>query len=384
MREEARIARFLKDRLASGQGSALATVIGVQGSAYRREGARLAIDGEGRFTGMISGGCLEADVAEAALQVISSGKPVLRHFDLRDDSPFGLGLGCDGEVDVLIEPVSDSSIWQVWLEALKDGQRAVRAVALIESADGPPGSTLICIGESEFEGQLGHPALNEAAARRSLELYRSPTAEPRVETISDTALFFDVNLAPPVLTIFGAGDDVKPLSSLAQQAGFRVDIVDPRPAYLCEKRFPGAFLTLARPEELQNSVELRPDAFVLIMNHHLERDRAALRFALESEVNYIGVLGPRSRFDKLAADLKKQLPNELPGSRIFNPVGLDIGARGPEEVAISIVGELLAIHNDLEGGFLRDRKGAIHAVSEENSGVDSYAGKRETSDKGPA
>jgi xanthine/CO dehydrogenase XdhC/CoxF family maturation factor len=162
--------------------------------------------------------------------------------------------------------------------------------------------------------------------------------------------------------VFGAGYDAVPMARLAWALGLDVTIVDPREAFLTPDRFPDARRLVADPGQFHKVVVLAPATFVVVMNHHLERDRESLRFALESPAGYIGVLGPRARLDRLLADLDAEgyVPAAAALSRVRSPIGLALGAETPAEVALSVLGEILAIVRGFEGGFLTGRLGSLH------------------------
>lgn len=330
----------------------------------------MLVDEDGAMTCMISGGCLEPTIAEIARQVIETNEPVVRHFDLEEDVVWGLGIGCGGSVDVYIEPLETISPVDVWLEDVRDGRAVALATVIGTSLPGeiPVGAHLLIREEGSLRGTLGSSVLDDAVRQVVEEKFRElmPRSETRTfsPTPGETAeVFIDVSVPPSELVIFGAGHDAIPLVALGVGQGYRVSVVDARPAFVTAERFPGARLVIAHPSELKNRVVLGPRSYVVIMNHHLERDRACLRFALESVAPYVGVLGPRSRFEKLAEGLRRE-GFELTDdhrARIYSPVGLDVGADSPEEVALSILAEILAVRNHHVGGFLRQRTGRIHS-----------------------
>lgn len=343
--------------LARGQGAALATVVGVQGSAYRREGTRMLILEGGEQVCMLSGGCLEAEVVEVALGVIRTGEPVLTHYDLSEDATWGLGIGCGGSVDVRVERVDPADpVTAGWLAALREGRAAALAVPLVGT-----GRVLVRLDGGEV-GHLPDPELHTWAVDAARE--RLAAREPRAVTLTapdDTPVFLDVNSPPPELVIYGAGHDAVPLAAQAHALGYAVHVVDPRPAFLTPGRFPGATLHGLAPEELGR---LTPSerAHLIVMNHHLDRDRACLAHALRSGAGYVGVLGPRSRAEDLLRELEAEgiifTPEQL--ARLRSPVGLRLGAEAPEEVALSILGELMAWRRGYDGGFLSGHAGRIH------------------------
>ncbi|MFL5264840.1 MAG: XdhC family protein [Anaeromyxobacteraceae bacterium] len=348
------------ERLAAtpGAGAALATVVRIEGSAYRRPGAKLLVEEGGATSGCVSGGCLEADVRETALAVLRSGSPRLRHYDTGADgaAPWGLGLGCEGAVDVFVQPVADPFATPALRRAAElvaaraafalctvvEGPRAGRALAWVP----PPGAGAGGTGDAALDAAIG-----EAAAGL---LSRGETA---LLSIDGRAVFVDALTPPPHLVVFGAGDDARPLARVAAGVGFDVTVVDHRPAYLAPERFPpGVRLVERRAADGVAGLGLGGRAFAVVQTHALEHDRAWTRALLAEPLAYLGVLGPRAR----TADLLRELGAGAP-AHLFAPVGLDVGAEGAEQIAVSIVAEALAVRAGRPAGHLRARGGSIHA-----------------------
>ncbi len=339
-----------------GQQVALATVVKVIGSAYRREGAKMLAHEDGTATCMISGGCLEPEVVEVAKKAMRQGQAVRTRYDLDEDTMWGLGLGCGGAVELLIEPLQEGSLLFRFLEMQARGEEAVLATPL----SGGEGRLLLQ-ADGSGQGDIRPPPMEEAALEAARALLAQGAPRARTVAAGEGELFLDVSSPPPRLVVFGAGHDAIPLVAMAQELGFRVTLVDPRPAYATPERFPGAEIVLARPHELGQKVALDRHSYVVIMNHHVDRDREALAFALGSPAPYIGLLGPRSRFRRLAEKLEIG-PADL--ERIYSPVGLDIGAEAPEEVALSVLAEVMAVQRGHRGRHLREREGPVHARPE--------------------
>lgn len=356
-RETERLLAAIREARAVGEPAAVATVVRVNGSAYRREGTRMFVRQNGTYECALSGGCLEPTVAEAAARVIATGEPIVVRYDLADDSVWGLGIGCSGAVDIRIERIEDDAISNLWLAILERGEGAV----LVTPLSGGSGR-LIVTGSGGVAGGLVDPAVEQAAighARERLGARYPPSGPAR---IADVELFFEVATPPPDLVIFGAGYDAAPVAHLAWTLGFTVTVVDARNAFLTPERFGRALLVCAHFTQFRERVTLGRGTFALIMNHHVERDQESLRFALESDAAYIGVLGPRTRYDKLRAGLARQgyVPDPSKTARVRSPVGLSLGAETPQEVAISILGELLAIRRGFDGGFLSGSVASLH------------------------
>ena len=289
-RETERLLAAIRQAQAASERVALATVVRVRGSAYRREGTRMLVRRNGTYECGLSGGCLEPSVAEAALHVIATGEPAIVSYDLADDSLWGLGMGCSGAVDIRIERLEDDAVSHEWLAALERGDAAVLATPL----SGVSGRLLVRAG-GEIAGGLTDSGIEREAIGRARDHLRSPFPAPGPRQIGGSEIFFEISTPPPELVIFGAGPDVAPLAQQAWALGFAVTVVDVRDAYLTADRFPGATLVSAHFSQFAGTVLLRPGSFVLVMNHHVERDQESLRFALESDAAYIGVLGPRSQ-----------------------------------------------------------------------------------------
>jgi xanthine dehydrogenase accessory factor len=321
---------------AQGQPAALATVVRIAGSAYRRPGAKFLVEAGGGTIGGVSGGCLEADVCEVARAVMRTGAPRLLHYDTgSDDSTvWGLGLGCNGTVDVFVQPAS--ALLAGGLLALEDQGGAETD----EVASSPAGPT-------ELDARL-HRLADQRLAR----------GESGLDEIGADLVFTDVLLPPPRLFVFGAGDDARPLVAFAARVGFQVIVVDHREAYLTTERFPDARrLVRQRPDDGGSLPGLGPRASAVVMNHSLALDRGWLARLRAGGAAYIGVLGPRARIEEILRQA-----GAAGDERVFGPVGLDLGADGPEEIAVSIVAELLAVRAGREPRHLRDRRTAIHAA----------------------
>lgn len=344
---------------------ALATVVTVWGSAYRRPGARLVVPTDGEPVGTIAGGCLEAEVVELARGVAAADRPRLLRVDLAADDPdWGWGLGCAGAVEVLVEPDGPARRFAVWLAAARRDERRLAVVSLV--AGGPLGARLAVDADGWVQGGLGHPDLDQAArALGRLALDTGDAAGAR-ELGADARALVEV-LEPPLrLVVCGGGPDAAPLVEFAARLGWRVDVVDDRAGLLTRERFPAASrLVTAEPEAAADAAGTDSRSHVVVMSHHLGRDRAYLRSFLDRPPAYLGVLGPRSRLERLLDDLRTTPPAPPADvlARLHGPAGLDLGAEGPDEIAWSIVAEILAVRRHAPAGFLRDRPGPVRAAT---------------------
>jgi xanthine/CO dehydrogenase XdhC/CoxF family maturation factor len=345
---------------AAGARAALATVVRVQGSAYRHEGAKLVVADDGASVGNVSGGCLEADVREVALRVATTGVAELRTYCGGSDevSAWDLGVGCDGVVEILIEPVSSARVYE--RRALGDETGYVSITWLRESKECGEAPRLVVTDAGAF-GALVDPTL-EAHARAHAAAWRA-AGESRVETVGDARLLIDVLTPPPRLVVVSAGDDARMLARLSAEVGFRVVVVDRRPALLDRERFSDE-ITLVESDaaRLNERLVLDDTASCVVMTHDYADDTAYLRALLRTPARYLGVLGPRQRTERILSVLRAEGP--VDESRIYGPVGLDIGTDGAEQVALAILAELLAVRSGRQPQSLRDRRAPIHATRE--------------------
>jgi xanthine/CO dehydrogenase XdhC/CoxF family maturation factor len=356
--ETSRILQQLARLAEQGRGAALATVVHIEGSAYRRPGAKMLIEDDGTMAGSVSGGCLEADVREVALSVIRHGTPQLLHYDTGsdDETPFGLGLGCNGAVDIFVQRATSPDLLETSrrIMPLLEGDSAFAVSTIVRGAAGL-GRSVVVGTNGKSVGSTGDPKLDRLIASRANEFLGTGTSQLR--DLEGCRVFTEVQLPPPSLLVLGAGEDTRPLVASATDVGFRVTVVDHRPAYLTPDHYPaGTRLVEARSDSNISNLPLGPRSYAVVKTHSLEHDREWVRRMLASEIRYIGVLGPRARIEELLSELGAE-----DDERVFGPVGLDLGAYGPEQIAVSIVAELLALYWDREPVHLRTKESAIHA-----------------------
>jgi len=346
---------------------ALATIVGVRGSTYRRQGARLLLTRSQQMVGNISGGCLEGDVMVVADEVMTSGQARLVTYDLTadDDVVWGLGLGCNGAVDIFVEPVDPSAeIFTLYRKAIAD-ERALAAVTVLSGAAPGAGRRLAVWADGARIGTLGDATMDDRAARAGTAAIQEGAS--RIFSLPGSAgavqAFVEV-LRPPIrLVVCGAGHDAVPVVQLAAQMGWRVVVVDSRERFLTRDRFPGARQFIkADPTSAPDRVPMDDRTYVVIMTHNYLHDRNLLHGFLRTGAGYLGMLGPRIRTEKILDELRRDgvTMSDRDRGRIFGPLGLDIGGETPEEIALAIVGEIQAVESGRRGGFLRERKGPIH------------------------
>ena len=304
-------------------------LVKVEGSSYRRPGARLLLLADGRHIGSISGGCLEDDVITHAREVLANGRAKTITYDTttENDLVWGVGLGCHGVVHVLIEKLPSQPRWADALRENLSGEVATELAVVWRGPEGTPLGTHL------------------ANALPSL-----PAA---------TEVFRQIVSPPIALVIFGAGDDAQPLVRFAKELGWQVTIVDPRPAFVTPERFPEAdILVVARPEEAPARLALGADTLAVIMTHHYHHDLPLLRALLPRPLAYLGLLGPKKRSEKILSDLAADGLAITPAmrARLHAPVGLDLGADHPEEVALAILAEMQAALAGRDARPLRERR----------------------------
>jgi xanthine/CO dehydrogenase XdhC/CoxF family maturation factor len=355
-----------------GKPCALATVVEVNGSAYRRPGARMLVTGEGQLTGTISGGCLEGDARRRAQQVMLRGKPeiiVYDSTDVDDDLEHGAQLGCQGEVFILLEPINltdPHNPLELLRETYKLQQTSVLATVLKSESHpvAPMAERLLLLNDGTVKrGQVNADFIEQQLLPAMQEVLLNGASQNRDYEYGGMAfrIFLEMIKPAPILTIYGAGNDAQPLAQLAAKLGWRVCVIDGRPLLAVAHRFPEAErVQLVRVGELQSAVN--PHGFAVLMSHNYYYDLAVLQQLSTSEnISYIGILGPRKKTDMMLAELEQKGLNTVKvGKRIHSPIGLDIGGENPDEIALSIMAELQAVRNGYKGGFLRDVDAPIH------------------------
>jgi xanthine dehydrogenase accessory factor len=330
---------------------ALATVVSVKRSAPRAPGAKMAVNDRGEIAGGVSGGCVEGAVVELAEGTIAGGDPQLAHFGIADSEAWDVGLPCGGEIDVWIQRYESGRLEEV---ARTDGRAA--EVTLLEGSH--PGAKLVIGSDGSRTGSLGSTELDDEAGRLASEHVWRDASERH------GPLFIDVVAPPPRLILFGAVDIATPLCTLARAAGWRPYVIDPRARFATPERFPDAVEVLASwPEEAFKRLGgIDPATSIVVLTHDPKLDDAALTVALRSPAPFVGAMGSRRaqaarRERLLAAGLEEE---EL--ERLSAPVGLDLGAIGKEETALSILSEVVAARHEREGGPLKRAQGRIHQV----------------------
>ncbi len=394
MKELQRIVEAAAEAARAGAQTILATVVHVEGSAYRRPGAHLLVTEDGRYAGSISGGCLERDLAERARTLARGGVPAVVTYNTTDDDLIaGFGAGCRGVVRILVErPGRDGRPDPVAFIRECLSCRRSGVLATVYEVEGAPGA--VCgerillpeegdalgdIRDADLRSRVGEDARDALALGRSIgKAYSLVSGTVRV--------FFDVIRRPVSLVICGAGRDALPVVRLARELGWRVAVVDWRSALATPEAVPLAHeVVLAASEALSQRVRLDQCDAALVMTHNALQDRALLGQLLSSPVPYIGALGPRARTHELLLELQSRGATwtDAQLARLHAPVGLDIGAEEPETIALAVLAEIQAVLAGRPGGRLRDKTGPIHsepAPQRAGAGKASWAETQTASD----
>lgn len=338
---------FFRHYLDRGEPLVLATVTHTLGSTYRKAGAQMLIAGDGRVAGLLSGGCLEADLMERARLVLQTGEPATVHYDTRssDDVIWGIGLGCEGAMTILLSRLDRANDYQPFNFAARCRFEQIDAsFAMVTESRNPA----LPLGMA-FWSENKHSAPASVAAAMNVSMPRG--AGPSSTTIvADEATFLVVPIElPPRLLLLGAGPDAMPLVEIAGLMSWQVSVFDHRPAYAIADRFPRARrVALMAAAELPRELAGNQYDAAVVMSHHLLSDQAYLAALADSSIPYVGLLGPAPRRTRLLHEIGEKAAR-LSG-RLYGPVGLDIGARSPETIALAIVAEIQAFMAGREGG----------------------------------
>ena len=359
MNELERIVREAARLEAEGAAFLLATVVRVAGSSYRRPGARMLVAGDRWVSGCVSGGCLEGDVLLRGAHRSRAGAVVVTYDSTTEDGePWGVGLGCNGVVDVLLEHVAPGERHDglAFARACFDAEIAGTLVTVIRSAHSavPIGARFALGPGSDRVRPIADAAIRSAlaqAAREAAGVVELPAVglTVLVETIAPS----------PQLFVLGSGHDAAPIVALAQSIGLRVTVADR--AIREGSRFLAADRVISTGgawDQLRAAIDAAVEPYVVIMHHQRDADRDALATALVSRAQYIGVLGPARRTHELLGELGRRADDD---PRLHAPIGLDVGAETPEQIALAIVGEVQAVQRRRAGGKLRSRTRPLHA-----------------------
>lgn len=324
---------------------ALATVVQTWGSSPRRAGAKMAITPDGKITGSVSGGCVEGAVFEAGVEVLKTDQPQLLHFGVADETAWEVGLACGGSIDIFVKPL-DVEFFRSLRPVLVDEQPAV-LLTVLRGPEDVLGREILVRDDGTVTGTLQDDLHSHA-----LELARETLARgvsQRAMLKEDIEAFLEVMLPPPTLVAVGGVHITIALMALAKTLGYRTVVVDPREAFGNVERFPNVDqLIQAWPQEAFQQVPLTRSAAVAMLTHDPKLDDPALKIALRSNAFYVGALGSKTTQAKRRQRLLDEGLTEAQLDRLHGPIGLEIGAGTPEEIAMSIMAEIVAERNHAE------------------------------------
>jgi len=353
-----------------GKQTALATVVLVEGSSYRRAGARMLVTEDGQLTGAISGGCLEGDALRKARLVMAQNKPMLVTYDTMDDddAKFGVGLGCNGIIHILIEPI-DTDQHNSPINFFKQflSKRApivlITLFTLNDKQAVQPGTCLLLTADEQIQGTFPDNDIKDDLLSDAKFVLKNGNSVTKTYIYGNGFTCFIELLQPTVsLVIFGAGNDAIPMVQFAAVLGWTVTLVDGRANYATPARFPLAKkIVIAKPGHALSEIILDDRTVIIMMTHNYNYDLAMLRQLLPMDLTYVGVLGPKKRLNRLLDELREEgiEINQQCLKNIFGPAGLDIGSENSDEIALSIIAEMQTRLKNRTGTSLRD-KSVIH------------------------
>ena len=372
MKELQDIVKAFDRSLSDKKQSALLTVVHVEGSSYRRPGARMLVTDDGMLTGAISGGCLEGDALRKALLVMNQQRSMLVTYDTtdEDDAKLGTGLGCNGIIQVLIEPIDPKdplNAVEMIRKVVKKRQSTILVTlfSLTDKKETQPGTSFLLEEDETLSKNLSNkdPRFDfiVSDAKSALQNKRS-LFKSYCENESELTAFIEYRQPQISLVIIGAGNDARPLAAMADIIGWQVSVIDGRANYAGKDRFPQACtIRVSKPETALANLSIDHRTAVLLMTHNYQYDKAMMRQLMNLRLGYIGMLGPKKKYESMIAELHEEglhIENEL---NIYSPVGLDLGAETAEEIALSILSEIQRVFAGGSGNSLRDQTSVIHS-----------------------
>lgn len=359
----------------AGKQTALATVVHVEGSSYRRAGARMLVTDDGQLTGAISGGCLEGDALRKARLVMAQQKPMLVTYDTTDDddAKLGVGLGCSGIIHILIEPINNEdntnpiALFKQFLS--KRAPVVLITIFSLNDKQAPQPGTCALLNKNEIiTGKFPDATIEEASLIDAKDVLKNGNSLTKTYIYQDKFTCFIELLQPAVsLILVGAGNDTIPITQIAKVLGWQVTVVDGRANYAVAARFPMADkLVIAKPETLLANIVIDQRTVFVLMTHNYNYDMAVIKQLLPLHLPYIGALGPKKRLHRLLNELQDEgttiTDKEL--ENVYGPSGLDIGSENAEEIALSIIAEIQSVLKKRNGAPLK-HKMVVHTRTDE-------------------
>lgn len=355
-----------------GDGLGLATVVGTWHSAPRQPGAAMAVSSTGEAAGSVSGGCVEGAVYELAQEVMASGQPILQRYGVSDDAAFAVGLTCGGIIDVFVEPVGRQTfpdLPEVAASISSEEPVAVATVVSVQDGTNPVVGARVVIWSGRAAGSLGAEGLDVAVlddARGMMSggvtglRHYGPHGERRRDEVE---VFVQSFAPPPRLLVFGAIDYAAAVARLGKFLGYRVTVCDARQVFATSARFPDVDEVIVEwPHRYLSRAAVDERTVICVLTHDPKFDVPLLEVALRTPAGYIGAMGSRRTHDDRLERLRAAGLTDAELARLASPIGLDIGARTPEETAVSIAAEIVALQWNATGRRLRDTEGRIHGT----------------------
>ena len=348
-----------------GETTFLATIVDTFGSTYRQKGAKMLITETGEMVGALSGGCVENDIWQYTKQI--SSEPLLISYDAtsEEDLVWGFGLGCNGAVQILLEKLDRSlhlSPLNLIAQCLKNNQHGT--IATIFAVEGRVnlkiGSRLLIYPDNTTYTDIQDRELQNAIALDTIAVKnkRKSTVNKYQLSSGSVEVFIEVIKPPTSLIIFGAGRDVLPVVKLAKAIGWRVTVVDCRAQETTYQRFTLADkIILTRRDIISQQISVDENTVIVVMTHNYFDDRDIIKFLLPTKIPYLGVMGSKNRIAKIIEELN---PPQTQLEKLYSPIGLDIGADTPAEIACAIISEIQAVLNKRDAGFLKHRSQPLH------------------------
>ena len=372
MKEIRDIIRSYQTHKSQGKRCALATVVHVEGSSYRRPGARMLISEDGRLTGAISGGCLEGDAMRKALHVINEQVPALVTYDTmdEDDATIGIGLGCNGIIKILIEPINSESSehpLQLLEKMTTDRQNAVIATffSFNQKKQANAGTRFFIDASGKVVGNDDLKMVQNALYEEAQNVHTTGKSIWTEFDFKGEKMTVFLEFVPPAvsLVVVGAGNDVLPLVDMADVLGWDTTVIDGRANYAKKERFAKACdVLVAKPEQVIKSVIIDEFTFFALMTHNYNYDKVLLYELCQHQARYIAMLGPKKKLERMLNEYEEENRplTESQIATIYSPAGLDIGAETSEEIALSILAEIKAVISRKNGSPLKDKMVGIH------------------------
>ncbi|WP_420577236.1 XdhC family protein [Ekhidna sp.] len=372
MREIEAIVSAYKEARGNKLPCVLATVVHVEGSSYRRAGARMLVDENGVMTGAISGGCLEGDALRKALHALHQNQNKLVTYDTSDevDAVIGAQLGCNGVIQVLFEPIDflkERNPVELLMEANEKQDLSIIATFFhLDRNEKQIGTELLIDQQLVMKGRLGNQRIEKQLLEDCKQAFESKTSLFREYAIEDEKqyVFLEAFSPPLTLVLVGAGNDAQVLAQMADVLGWEIIVTDGRPTHASTERFVGSCqVVVSRPEDTLEKVKITERTAFVLMTHNYQYDLAVFKILLEQkDVSYIGILGPKKKYQRMLDELKEDgvelSTDQL--DKIYAPVGLEIGAETPAEIGLSILSEIQAVLTGTRGTPLKDKDGPIH------------------------